>query len=123
MQPQAYEIVGQEAPSLQKKCIGVSRLCYLHKTVTNSASMFIVYNKALKALQFRIQKETESGNFSDDLLVALSCLTAVASFSGNFSIAAMHRDASIRILELRGKGDVLNGLQGTHPWIIKAIQW
>jgi hypothetical protein len=93
------------------------------KGVTNRASKRTVYNKALKALQFRIRKETESGLFSDELLVALACLTAVASFSWNFSVAAMHRNATIRVLELRGNGDVINGLRDTHRWIIKAIQW
>jgi hypothetical protein len=95
----------------------------MFKAVTNRVSKCTVYSMALKALQFRIRKETESGLFSDELLIALSCLTAVASFSGNFSIAAMHQSATIRVLELRGNGDVINGLRDTHRWIIKAIQW
>ena len=40
-----------------------------------------------------------------------------------FKTAELHRDALVRVLGLRGGGDVLRGLQSTVPWTIKAIQW
>jgi hypothetical protein len=40
-----------------------------------------------------------------------------------FSTAVLHRDAMVRVLELRGDGDLLKGLRCTHQWTSKAIQW
>lgn len=81
------------------------------------------YNKALKALQDTVQKETESGVYSNDLLNSLACITATANFSGMFQAAILHRDALVRVLSIRGRGDILKGIYTTPRWTRKAIQW
>lgn len=81
------------------------------------------YNRALKLMQETLNKETATGEYSDSLLNALACITAVATFSGMFRTAVMHRDALIRVLSMRGSGDVLKGLQSTRRWTSKALQW
>ncbi|KAF2833205.1 hypothetical protein CC86DRAFT_6477 [Ophiobolus disseminans] len=81
------------------------------------------YNKALKLMQETLKKEAEAGQYSDHLLNALSCITAAASFAGMFNTAVLHRDATIRVLRIRGDGDVLKGLQSAPAWTSKALQW
>jgi hypothetical protein len=81
------------------------------------------YNQALKGIQTTLQREVEVGVYSDHLLNAMGCITATASFSGMFETAALHRDATLRVLTIRGGGDILEGIKSTAPWTAKALQW
>jgi hypothetical protein len=81
------------------------------------------YNRALQVMQETLKKETEAGQYSDHLLNALACITATASFSGMFNTAVLHRNATIRVLTIRGNGNVLKSLQSAPPWTSKALQW
>lgn len=45
------------------------------------------------------------------------------SYAGLFKTAVLHRNALVRVLTLRGNGDVLKGLQSAPPWTIKTVQW
>lgn len=92
-------------------------------TNTDFVHVCLVYNKALTVIRTTLQQETESGVYSDHLLNALACIAAVATFSGMFSTAVLHRDAMVKILTLRGNGDTLKGLQDTGQWTRKALQW
>lgn len=40
-----------------------------------------------------------------------------------FKIAELHRDALLRVIRLRGNGDMLRGLEKVSPWTVKAMQW
>lgn len=40
-----------------------------------------------------------------------------------FKTAEIHRDALVRVLRLRGNGDIIAGLSTAVPWTVKAIQW
>jgi hypothetical protein len=82
-----------------------------------------VYNKALLMLQETLRQEAEAGQYSEHLLRSLACITATASFSGMFKAAELHCDAMIRVLTMRGDGDIMKGLQITAPWTSKAVQW
>ncbi|KAF2030170.1 hypothetical protein EK21DRAFT_66221 [Setomelanomma holmii] len=81
------------------------------------------YNRGLQILQETLKKESEAGQYSEQLLKSLACITATASFSGMFWAAELHRDAMIRVLTMRGDGDIIKGMQGTSPWTVKAVQW
>jgi len=81
------------------------------------------YNQALKGIQNTLKKEAEAGVYSDHLLNAMGCITATASFSGMFETAALHRDATLRVLTLRGGGDILDGMKSLPRWTAKALQW
>ncbi|KAJ4367379.1 hypothetical protein N0V83_006961 [Neocucurbitaria cava] len=81
------------------------------------------YNKSLRALQETLKKDVESGEYSDPLLNCLACMTATASFAGMFKTAELHRDALIKVLALRGDGDVVQGIKSATTWSVKAIQW
>lgn len=107
-------------------------LLWLYATVTirdgilgsfDTEEIYWYYNKALKALQDALAKEMKTGQYTDGLLNALACITATASFSGMFSTAVLHRNALIRILSIRGNGDVLSGIYTAPRWTRKAIQW
>jgi hypothetical protein len=82
-----------------------------------------VHGNALKELQNTLNEEIESGVFSEDLLLALGIIAAIACFTGMFDTAVIHCDALIKVLEIRGKGDVLQGLYATGQWTRKALQW
>ncbi|KAH7385649.1 hypothetical protein BKA66DRAFT_511484 [Pyrenochaeta sp. MPI-SDFR-AT-0127] len=81
------------------------------------------YSCALKGLQAALKKAAETGVYPDYLVNCLACITATASYSGIFSTAELHRNALLRVLTLRGNGDVSKGLQSAPPWSIKAVQW
>ncbi|KAL6708511.1 hypothetical protein ACN47E_002774 [Coniothyrium glycines] len=81
------------------------------------------YNRALRVLQSTIQKEADAGIYTDHLVNCLACITATASFSGMYKTAELHRDALVRVLGIRGDGDVLKGLLSAVPWTVKAVQW
>ncbi|KAH7095801.1 hypothetical protein FB567DRAFT_40404 [Paraphoma chrysanthemicola] len=81
------------------------------------------YNKALEMLQEQLRKDSEVGQYSETLLKALACITATASFAGMFKAAELHCDAMVRVLTLRGGGDMLKSLQMVSPWTAKALQW
>ncbi|KAF1840827.1 uncharacterized protein K460DRAFT_294785 [Cucurbitaria berberidis CBS 394.84] len=89
----------------------------------NTEELRWFYGKTLTALQDVLKKETESGEYSDHLLNCLSCITATACCSGMFQTAEVHRDALIRVLTLRGGGDIVKGIQSATPWTFKAVQW
>jgi len=40
-----------------------------------------------------------------------------------FETTELHRNAMIRILSIRGDGDILAGLRSLTPWTVKALQW
>lgn len=40
-----------------------------------------------------------------------------------FKTAELHRDALIKLLSIRGDGDILKGLRSITPWSAKAVQW
>jgi hypothetical protein len=82
-----------------------------------------VCENALKELQARLNKEVASGVYTEHLILALSSITAISTFAGTFDAAISHRDAMIRILGLRGNGDILRGLQSLSPWTAKTAQW
>jgi hypothetical protein len=82
-----------------------------------------VYNNALRQLQATLNKEIASGVFSDHLLLSLGIIAAIACFAGMFDTATMHRNALIKILGMRGDGNVLEGVYTTSQWTRKAIQW
>ncbi|KAF2131418.1 hypothetical protein P153DRAFT_365006 [Dothidotthia symphoricarpi CBS 119687] len=81
------------------------------------------YLKALRLLQETLQKETELNEFSDEMLTGLACVMATANYSGMFSTAALHRDAMLRMLTLRGGGDIIKGFLSVNPWGKKCMQW
>lgn len=81
------------------------------------------YNKALEVVQQTLKKEAESGQYSCDLLKAVTCLTATASYAGMFTTATLHRDAMIRVLKAQGGGDLLKGFRLAPAWTRKAMQW
>jgi hypothetical protein len=82
-----------------------------------------VYNNALRELQTALNKEMETRVYTDDLVLSLGVIAAVACFTGMFDTAVLHRNALIRVLSMRGDGDILTGLQTTSPWSQKTIQW
>ncbi|KAF1915245.1 hypothetical protein BDU57DRAFT_518123 [Ampelomyces quisqualis] len=90
---------------------------------SNLAEALAFYNIALKELQLQLNKEMETGVHTDYLLMGLSIIAAIASFTGLFDTAIVHRDALVRILSNRGNGDVLKGLQTAGQWTIKTVQW
>ncbi|KAH7080365.1 hypothetical protein BKA63DRAFT_242390 [Paraphoma chrysanthemicola] len=81
------------------------------------------YNKALNMLQEQLRKDSEAGQYSETLLRALACITATASFAGMFKAAELHCDAMVRVLTMRGGGDMLKALHMVTPWTGKALQW
>lgn len=89
----------------------------------NTEEVLYFYHAALKAIQETLEKDGITGEYSEDILKAIACITAAASFAGMFKTTELHRDALIRPLYIRGKGDVLAGLQSTTPWTLKALQW
>ncbi|KAF2631959.1 hypothetical protein BU25DRAFT_136553 [Macroventuria anomochaeta] len=89
----------------------------------NTEEVYWFYNKSLKVMQETLQRETAAGNYSDYLINAVSCITAAAVFSGMFNTAVLHRDALVRLLTLRGDGDISVGWQSTGYFTRKASQW
>ncbi|KAF2856341.1 hypothetical protein T440DRAFT_105857 [Plenodomus tracheiphilus IPT5] len=81
------------------------------------------YSQALLAIQETLKKDEVAGEYSEDVLKAIGCITAAASFSGMFKTAELHSDAMVRLLRIRGDGDILAGLRSTAPWTAKALQW
>jgi hypothetical protein len=82
-----------------------------------------VYNNALRELQSALNEEIATGVFSEQLLLSLGIIASIACFTGMFDTATMHHNALIRILGMRGDGDVLQGISTTSQWTRKAIQW
>ncbi|KAF1364685.1 hypothetical protein EJ07DRAFT_97035 [Lizonia empirigonia] len=89
----------------------------------NTEEVYWFYNKSLKVMQETLRRETAAGSYSDSLINAVSCITATAVFSGMFNTAVIHREALVRLLTLRGKGDILAGWQSTGYFTRKASQW
>ncbi|KAI8936315.1 hypothetical protein NX059_006731 [Plenodomus lindquistii] len=81
------------------------------------------YHHALRAIQETLKRDEIAGEYSEDVIKAIGCITAAASFSGMFKTAELHRDAMVRLLSIRGNGDILAGLLSAAPWTIKALQW
>lgn len=44
----------------------------------NTEEVHWFYNKSLKAMQETLKRETETGEYSDDLINAVSCITGAA---------------------------------------------
>ncbi|KAF1923952.1 uncharacterized protein M421DRAFT_302188 [Didymella exigua CBS 183.55] len=89
----------------------------------HTEEVYWFYNRSLKTMQDTLQRETAAGNYTDHLINAVACITAAAVFSGMFDTAIVHRDALIRLLTLRGDGDVRVGCQSTSYFTRKASQW
>lgn len=81
------------------------------------------YHHALREIQETLKRDEVAGEYSEDILKAVACITAAASFGGMFKTAELHRDALVRLLSMRGGGDLIAALQSTAPWTAKAIQW
>ncbi|QRD00201.1 hypothetical protein JI435_070940 [Parastagonospora nodorum SN15] len=91
--------------------------------ISDIPELYNFYNHALRSLQTSLSAEIASGVFSDHLLLALGIIAAIACFSGSFDTAVLHRNALVKILEIRGKGSILAGIRTTSPWTQKALQW
>ncbi|KAJ4986935.1 hypothetical protein SVAN01_07613 [Stagonosporopsis vannaccii] len=89
----------------------------------NTEEVHWFYNKSLKMMQDTLQKETAEGQYSESIIRAVSCITAAAVFSGMFKTAVLHRDALIRLLTLRGGGDLHEGWKSTSYFTRKSSQW
>jgi hypothetical protein len=83
----------------------------------------LVYHYSLKELQTALNKESETGTYSDHLMLSLSVITSIAVFIGMFSTSVLHRTALIRVLSMRGNGDILAGLHSTNYWTRETIKW
>jgi hypothetical protein len=57
------------------------------------------------------------------MLLSLGVITGIAVFIGMFNTSIMHRAALIRVLSLRGNGDILAGLHSTSYWPRETIKW
>jgi hypothetical protein len=77
----------------------------------------------LRELQTALNKESETGVFSDHMMLSLSVIAAIAVFIGMFDTAVMHRNALIRVISIRGDGDILAGLHSTSYWPRETIKW
>ncbi|OAK98909.1 hypothetical protein IQ06DRAFT_224788 [Phaeosphaeriaceae sp. SRC1lsM3a] len=122
----AKTILGNFAQSQVTWAMFLYAIVCMQQGFAGAASMDEIFRfceNALKELQARLNREVASGIYTEHLLLALSSITAISTFAGTFDAAIFHRDAMIRILAIRGNGDLLSGLQSLSPWAAKTLQW
>ncbi|KAH7108765.1 hypothetical protein B0J11DRAFT_545700 [Dendryphion nanum] len=72
-----------------------------------------------------IQEESKEvvDRYSDSFLSSLACFSACSNFIGNYTAAIAHRDAMIRVITLKGSGNLKKGIQSCTYWAQRAVVW